>query len=206
LILQLLVGLSLVLAGYQDVKERKVRDFFWLPGAVGLAIAILILRSPSLVFAVVLVGIIAFFVAKAGMFGQADGIAFLFIIADPAPYAPAPALIVLAFVVVAHSVFLYRKGFIRKLTISLDRFNSEAQWIPRSLIVNGVKTMNLMNVNNSRERIEKASKARENDEVKQDVQVEVVYGVPTVAYIAVAYVGYVVFLAFAAPHFLFSVP
>ena len=201
MILQVLVLVTFLCAGYQDMKIRKVTDFIWMPAIAGISFTFLfapVERIP--IFAsVAVVGVIAFFITRAGLLGQADGIAFVFMLADPAPYAPLPILISVATVTVAHISYLSITHKTGRQTISLDKFKSEAQWIPRAVIDAAGKVVPVVNnVNLSREYVETLP--------DKDVKVQVQYGAPTVSYIAVGYVIYIAYLALFQPHFLFMLP
>ncbi|MDA4122313.1 MAG: hypothetical protein OK456_03930 [Thaumarchaeota archaeon] len=202
---QILVAISFIIAGYQDFRERLVSDLVWIPAVVGVVFGLYYLRSEFLVLIIpiALIGAIALGAAWWGMVGEADGIAFVLVIAGTAPAGFVPGLLEVFVVVLAalgiHVAYLYSKGLVGKTrVIPIAEFKAQAQWIPKALIIGGERTEVVKDVNVSREAV---------DEVKDEsASVEVQYGVPTVAYIAAGYVGYIVILAILQPSALLSLP
>jgi len=187
LLSQLLLASSIVVASYQDVKERAVSDFVWIPALVGVALVLVF--SPLLEFTllkIALVGGLAFAFTWYGALGEADLIAFVVITSDPAPFSIVFSLGAAALVITAHVIYLYWAGYAGKsLQIPVEQFEREQKWIPKAVILNGVRTELGKNVNKARE--EAISKA------SQGTMIEVSYGVPDVAYLGT---GYIVFLAY----------
>jgi len=135
-----------------------------------------------LIVRIVAVGSIALIVARRGFIGEADGIAILLLVADPAPLSPLPALFAVAAVTLCSVGYLHAKGIMGKdRTITLEQFKSEAKWVPKGA---------------SRASIEKA--------MDEKMMVEVQYGVPLVAYIASGYMIYLVYLAIFQTAFLLA--
>lgn len=199
--LQILMATSFLIAGYQDVRERLVSDIVWVPAIVGAVLAFIFVPSQDLILLVRIgiIGAIALLVTRYGLVGEADGIAFVLVIADPAPFAPLPVLFAVAAVALSHIAYLYLTGMTGKAkVISISQFKKEARWIPKALIVGDEKTKVDSNVNISREDVEKVT--------DESAEVEVQYGVPTVAYIAAGYVIYLVYLAIFQPGVLTSLP
>jgi len=184
LFLQILVGISFLIAGYQDVKERLVSDIVWIPAIIGVILAFYFVPSEDLILLVriVIIGVIAFVVTWYGYVGQADSIAFVLVVADPTPLAPLPVLFAIAAVALAH----------------IQQFKSEARWIPKAIIVGGERKDVDKDVNVSREDVEQVT--------DETATVEVQYGVPTVAYIAAGYVIYIVYLAVFHSSVLLTLP
>lgn len=201
---QLLMLASFLLAGYQDAKERLVSDYYWIPGIIAAVLAVAFLPSMDflLIARITLIGLIAFAFTWFGFIGQADAIALTLISSDPAPFAPIPVLLATGVVSVAHIGYLYFTGTAGKpRTISLSEFRSQAKWIPKALVVDGVRQEVTNDVNISREVAEEQA-----GEGKTDIKVEVQYGVPQVTYLAGGFVVYLVYLAVFQPHILTSLP
>jgi len=205
LFVQLLVAVSFLIAGYQDVKDRLVSDVVWIPALVGVVYGLYYLRSELLILLVpiALIGAIALGAAWFGAVGEADGIAFVLVIAGTVPLGLVPGLLeVFVGVLVvlgAHVGYLYLNGMVGKpRVIPIAQFRKEANWIPRALIVGGERTEVVKDVNVSRESVDAVT-----DEA---ATVEVQYGVPTVAYIAAGYLAYVVLLAVFQTGALLSLP
>ena len=185
---QLLIAASLLLAAYQDVRERAVTDLVWLGGAAGV-ILVIVLTDVSIVILgkVALIGLITLAFTKFGSIGQADAIAFIVISADPYPFSPVPALVATSVVAAIHIAYLFAKRYTGKdIQISLEQFRVEQRWIPRALIKNGVRSEIVRNVNTARDDVLK--EAGEGDLVL------VSYGVPTVAYLGIGYAAFIVYL------------
>lgn len=201
MLLQILMAASFLIAGYQDVKERLVSDLVWVPAIAGVAVALYFYPSQDL-FTLVRVGIIgaiALFVTRYGFVGEADGIAFVLVVADPAPLAPLPVLFGIAAVALSHIGYLYVSGLAGKdKVITISQFRAEARWIPKAVLVGGEKRDVDKNVNISREDVEKIA--------DESALVDVQYGVPTVAYIAGGYIIYLAYLAVFQTGFLLHLP
>jgi hypothetical protein len=201
LLLQILMALSFVIAGYQDVRERLVSDLVWVPAIIGVVLGLYFYPSQDLylVVRIGIIGVIALFVTRFGYVGEADGIAFVLVVADPAPLAPIPVLFAIAAVALSHIGYLYVTGMAGKdKTISISQFKAEARWIPKAVLSGGEKKDVDKNVNISREDVDKVT--------DESAMVEVQYGVPTVAYIAGGYVIYIVYLAVFQTGFLLHLP
>jgi len=196
---------SFLLAGLQDARERLVSDYYWLPGVAAAVLAVALLPSMDvlLIARVTLIGVIAFAFTWYGFIGQADAIALTLISSDPAPYAPIPVLLATGVVAIGHIAYLYASGTVRKAhVIPLREFKDQAKWIPKALVVNGVRQELTNDVNVSREIAEEQTKSH----AEETTMVEVQYGVPQVTYIAAGYVLYMVYLAIYKPHLLTSLP
>ena len=203
---QLLMLASFLLAGYQDARERLVSDYYWIPGIIAAVLVVAFLPSMDfvLVARVTLIGVIAFAFAWFGFIGQADAIALTLISSDPTPYAPIPVLLATGVVAIVHILYLYATGTARKShLITLKEFQTQAKWIPKALVVDGVRREITNDVNVSRELAEEHAKSGPDD---AKTMVEVQYGVPQVTYIAAGFVAYVVYLAIFQPHLLTAFP
>jgi len=203
---QLLMLASFLLAGYQDARERLVSDYYWIPGIVAAILAVAFLPSMDfiLVARITLIGILAFAFAWFGFIGQADAIALTLISSDPTPYAPIPVLLATGVVAILHIAYLYVKGTARKAhLITLQEFRTQAKWIPKALVVDGVRREITNDVNVSRELAEEHAKTGPENAT---TMVEVQYGVPQVTYIAAGFVVYVVYLAIFQPGLLTALP
>ena len=201
MLLQILIAVSFFVAGYQDVKDRLVSDLVWIPGIVGVGIALYFYPSQdlSMLIRIGLIGAIALVVTRYGFVGEADGIAFVLVVADPAPLAPLPVLFAIAAVALSHIGYLYATGLAGKdKAITISQFRAEARWIPKAVLLGGEKREVDKNVNLSREDVEKVT--------DEKAMVEVQYGVPTVAYIAGGYLIYLVYLAVFQTGFLLHLP
>lgn len=171
------------------MRERAVNDLVWLPGLVGVILVIYAIY-PNLELELLKVGLVGAVMLGAvflGIIGQADAIAWTFIASDPSLLSPILPLIVAALVLAGHAAYGYRLGrFRRGLTIPIDRFLHEQQWIPKAIIVDGVRTEVSSDVNQAREEVQ-AKKT-------QGAMVEVKYGVPTVAYLGLGYLAFLAYL------------
>jgi len=196
----LLMLASFLLAGYQDVRERLVSDFFWIPGVIAAGLALFFLRDLDfiLILRIVLIGGIGFAFTWFGFIGEADAIALVLVSSDPAPLAPIPVLAATGVVALGHIGYLYARGMAGKArVITMEQFQKEPRWIPKALIVNGERKEVTSDVNVSREKAE---------ETGAGAMVEVQYGVPQVTYIAAGYVVYLAYLAIFQPSVLLSFP
>jgi len=134
-----------------------------------------------------LVGVIALIFTFLGYMGQADGIAFAFLAADPLPLSPIPPLFGTAVVALGHIGYEYAWGDARgTLTIPIERFLKEQKWIPKAVISNGSRKEVDRDVNVARELVAK--------DRADGAMVEVTYGVPTVAYLGLGYLAFLVYL------------
>ena len=190
---QLLIAASFVVAAYQDVRERAVNDLVWIPAVAGAAYAVyeLDVTSPTdfefVVLKIVLIGGIAFAFTRLGGIGEADAIALAFVAADPYRLSPLVALLATAFVALGHIGYEYAVGNARGAKIiPMSQFLKEQRWIPKAIISGGSRTDVNNDVNVAREEVQAAG--------KPDAEVEVRYGVPTVAYLGIGYVLFIVYL------------
>jgi len=205
-IYQLLMLASFLLAGYQDARERLVSDYYWIPGIIAAVIVVAALPSMDflLIARITLIGVIAFVFTWFGFIGQADAIALTLISSDPTPFAPIPVLLATSVVAIGHIGYLYVTGTVRKpQLITLQEFKAQAKWIPKALVVNGVRREITNDVNVSRELAEEHASAGPEDAT---TMVEVQYGVPQVTYIAAGFVLYLGYLAIYQPHLLTAFP
>ena len=198
---QILICVSLLIASYQDIRERAVSDIVWLPALLGVAYAFYSL-FPAVEYLgakIALVGVISLVFVLLGYMGQADGIAFAFIASDPLPLSPIPPLFGTAVVALLHIGYLYAWGGARgNQTIPIDQFLREQKWIPKAVIVGESRKELDTDVNVARDLVAK-------DKVEGSM-VEVTYGVPTVAYLGIGYLAYLVYLlVFNQPTF-FALP
>jgi hypothetical protein len=201
LFLQILMAASFLIAGYQDFRERLVSDIVWIPAIIGVALALYFVPSEDIILLVRIgiIGAIALVITRYGLVGEADGIAFVLVVADPTPLAPLPVLFAVAAVALSHIGYLYATGMAGKnKVISISQFRREARWIPKAVISGEQKEEVDSNVNLSREDVEKIT--------DDSAMVEVQYGVPTVAYIAAGYVIYLVYLAIFQTNVLLTRP
>ena len=186
---QVLIAVSFAAATYQDVKERAVNDLVWVPALVGAAYTFY-WAYPNLEFELVklaLVGGIALVFTFLGSIGQADAVALVFVAIDPFPLSPLLPLAVAGAVALIHIGYEFAVGNARGgKAIPMEKFLSEQKWIPKAVIVDGVRTEVSGDVNVAREEAEAKQ--------KPGAMVEVSFGVPTVAYLGVGYVLYLVYL------------
>jgi Flp pilus assembly protein protease CpaA len=191
---QLLIAASFAIAAYQDVKERAVSDLVWVPGAFGVAYVVYWLVTSSttagleyFLLKVALVGGIALAFTFLGGIGQADAIAIALVAADPYLLSPLPPLFAAAVVALVHIGYEYAVGNAKGgLEIPMDQFLKEQRWIPIAIISEGTREEISSDVNVAREEVEAAN--------KPGAQVEVKYGVPTVAYLGIGYIAYIVYM------------
>jgi len=191
---QLLIAVSFAVASYQDITERAVSDLVWLPALAGVAYVVywFLVRATSpeiefLLVKVALVGGIALAFTFLGGIGQADAIAMAFVAADPYTLSPIAPLFAAAAVALVHIGYEFAVGNARGgLTISMEQFMKEQRWIPKAILSDGTRVEVNTDVNVAREEVEAAN--------KPGAQVEVRYGVPTVAYLGIGYVAYLVYL------------
>jgi hypothetical protein len=185
---QILLAVSLALAGYFDVKERLVSDLLWIPGAVGVVVLFFLLPAEivPLLIRLGLVGAIGLAFARFGFIGEADAIALVIATSDPSIFSLIYIMLATGVVALLHIASLYLMGFVGKSRfIPLEQFKAEARWIPKAIVVGGVSSEVKNNVNISREEVEK--------DAPVGSMIEVQYGVPTVAYIAIGYLAYLVY-------------
>ncbi|MDA4124598.1 MAG: hypothetical protein OK438_04005 [Thaumarchaeota archaeon] len=190
---QLLIGVSLAVAAYQDITERAVNDLVWAPALAGVAFIVysmVISASPAPsqeLLKLGLVGTIALVFTLLGAVGQADAIALVFVAADPYPLSPFLPLFAAAVVALCHISYAFLTGDARGgKSIAIERFLKEQKWIPKAIVAGGVRTEVNRDVNVAREEVEANQ--------KQGAMVEVSYGVPTVAYLGVGYLVYLAYL------------
>jgi len=198
---QILICVSLLIASYQDIRERAVSDIVWVPALIGVVYAFYSLY-PAIEYLgakVALVGVISLVFVLLGYMGQADGIAFAFIAADPLPLSPIPALFGTAVVALLHIGYVYAWGGAKGTqTIPIEQFLKEQKWIPKAVISNGSRKELDRDVNVARDLVAK-------DRVEGSM-VEVTYGVPTVAYLGLGYLVYLVYLLVFTPATFFALP
>ena len=198
---QILICVSLLIASYQDVRERAVSDLVWVPALVGAAYSFYSL-SPAIEYPaakVARVGVSALAYTLLGYMGQADGIAFAFIAADPLPLSPIPALFGTAVVALLHIGYEYARGDARGTrTLPIEQFLKEQKWIPKAVIAGGSRKELDSDVNVARELVAK-------DKVEGSM-VEVTYGVPTVAYLGLGYLAFLVYLVLFNPAAFLALP
>lgn len=192
---RLLIAASFLLAALQDVKERAVYDWAFIPGAVGAGIAVyasyVALAAPY--FYMDLLKLLFFggaglaFVLM-GRMGEADVIAITIIAADPSLIS----FLSLVFTGVALGVgvaILYMKHLIPgSTTVTYEQFVKESRWIPIAVINDGIRVDLPSDVNVSREKATELG--------KPGSMVLVQYGLPVLLYFAVGYFAYLL-LAFA---------
>ncbi len=191
---------SLLVASYQDIRERSVTDIVWIGGGAGIALVIILTHESFLIIGkVALIGLITLVFAKFGSIGQADAIAFVIIAADPYPLSPIPALLATSAIAGTHIAYLFAKRYAgSEMQITLEQFKKEQRWIPKSIVRDGVKTEVDRDVNKSREEV--LGEARVGD------LVQVTYGVPTVAYLGVGYSLFLAYLLIFDPGTFLSLP
>jgi Flp pilus assembly protein protease CpaA len=191
---QLLISVSFAVEAYQDVSERAVSDLVWIPARAGAAYGVYWVAANDttvglefLLVKIALVGGIALAFTYLGGIGQADAIAMAFIAADPYELSPLLPLFAGAVVAVAHIVYEYAIGNAKgERVIPMEQFLKEQRWIPKAIVSEGTRTEVNPDVNVARDEVEAAD--------KPGAQVEVRYGVPTVAYLGIGYLVYLVYL------------
>ncbi len=191
---QLLIAVSFAVASYQDVKERAVNDLVWVPAGVGVAyVAYWFLTASTtaglefFLLKVALVGGVALVFTFLGGIGQADAIAMALLAADPYPVSPLAPLFAGAAIALSHIGYEYAIGNAKGgRTIPMAQFLKEQRWIPKAIVSDGSKTEVSSDVNVAREEVEAAN--------RPEAQVEVRYGVPTVAYLGLGYVAFVAYM------------
>lgn len=200
--LQILMGVSFLLAGYQDFRDRLVSDLVWIPAVIGVILTFYFLPTSQdllLLVRIAAVGVVALFVTRYGFLGEADGIAFVLIVAVPSPLDLLVLLFAIAAVALSAIGYLYITGMAGKdKVISIQQFRSEARWIPKAIIAGGERKDVDKNVNVSREDVERTT--------DDAAMVEVQYGVPNIEYIAIGYLIYIGFLAVFQTGALLSLP
>jgi len=198
---QILICVSLLIASYQDIKDRAVSDLVWVPAGIGVVYAFYSL-FPAIEYLgakIALVGVISLVFVLLGYMGQADGIAFAFIAADPLPISPIPPLFGTAVVALLHIGYEYVWGGARGAqTIPIAQFLKEQKWIPKAVITNGNKKELDRDVNVARDLVAK-------DHVEGSM-VEVTYSVPTVAYLGLGYLAFLVYLLVFNQATFFALP
>lgn len=198
---QILIAVSLLLATYQDFKDRAVLDVIWLPALVGVAYSVAVLY-PDLIGVAVklgLVGVVCFLFVIFGLIGQADAVALVLVAADPISLSPLLPLVATGLAAAVHIGYEYAVGNARGVkTIPLEQFVREKRWIPRAVNVGGARVEVDQDVNVARDQVEK--------NYSGDATVEVQYGVPTVAYLGIGYAAYLVYLIVFQPGTLTAFP
>ena len=203
---QLLIAVSFAVAAYQDVRERAVSDLVWVPALIGAAYSIYWVAANEtslglefLLVKIALVGGIALAFTYIGGIGQADAIAMAFVAADRYQLSPLAPLFAGAVVAAAGILYQYAVGNAKGgRVIPMEQFLREQRWIPKAIASDGTKTEVNPDVNVAREEVEAAN--------KPEAQVEVKYGVPTVAYLGVGYVAYLAYLLILNPSVFSSLP
>jgi hypothetical protein len=196
---QILICASLVIAAYQDVRQRSVYDLVWLPALAGAVVAVVGLY-PNLEFFILklaLVGGIALVFTITGYLGQADAIAMALVSCDPYPLSPIPPLFAAAVIAISHIGYEFLVGNARGTkTIPMETFLKEQRWIPKAVVTEGQRKEVSKDVNVAREEVTATPGS----------SVEVTYGVPTVAYLGAGYAVFVVYLLLFNTPALLSFP
>jgi hypothetical protein len=201
LFLQILMAVSFIIAGYQDFRDRAVSDVVWIPAIIGVVLAFYFTPSQDLflLLRIVIIGVVALAITWYGLLGQADGIAFVLLVAQASTTELFPLLISIAGVALIAIGILYLTGRASKdKVITIQQFKKEARWIPKTIIIGGERKEVDKNVNVSREEVEKVT--------DETAMVVVQYGVPNIEYIAAGYMVYLVYLAIFQTKFLLSLP
>ncbi len=191
---QLLIAASFAIASYQDVKERAVNDLVWVPAAGGVVYVVYWFVADSttagleyFLLKLALVSGIAVVFAFFGGIGQADAIAIALVAADPYQLSPLAPLFAGAAVALVHIGYEYAVGNAKGgRTIPMKQFLREQRWIPKAILADGARTEVSSDVNVAREEVEAAN--------KPEAEVEVKYGVPTVAYLGLGYLAYLAYM------------
>jgi len=186
---QILICASFVAASYQDFKERSVSDIVWIPAIVGAGYVVVALypNIQVLLPKLAIVGVIGLVFYFFGKLGQADPIAFAFLVWDPVPFSLVPIMMGTGAVMLAHIGYEYLAGNLGGArVIPIDQFLREQCWIPRAVINNGVRKEVDAGVNVARDLVEK--------DVSPGSVVEVEYGLPDVTYFGMGYIIYVAYL------------
>ena len=190
---QLLLAVSFAVATYQDVSDRAVSDVAWLPALAGVAFAVYsihmndsFLSLEFLLLKIALIGGFGLAFAFLGGIGQADAIAMAFIAADPYTLSPLLPLFAGAAVAATHIAYEYSIGNGKTKTVTMETFLKEQRWIPKAIVDGETRTEVSSDVNVARDEVEAVN--------NPGAQVEVKYGVPTVAYLGVGYVIYLAYL------------
>lgn len=202
---QILLAASLGLAAYQDVKDRAVSDLVWLPALAGVAYIVYSMvtaANPPVELEVIKVGVIggvALVFVLIGAVGQADAIALAFVAADPYRVSPILPLVAAGVVAAVHIGYEFAVGNARGTkTIPIERFLREQKWIPKAIIAEGKRTEVSYDVNVARDEVERSKSL--------GAEVEVTYGVPTVAYLGLGYIAFLVVLAVFSPGAFLGLP
>ncbi len=191
---QLLIAVSFAVATYQDFTERSVNDLIWLPAGAATAYIVYWFLADSTTAAfelflvkVALIGAMALVFTLMGAVGQADAIALAFVAVDPYSASPLFPLVAAAAIALTHIGYEYAVGNAGgKKVIAMDQFLKEQRWIPEAVVSDGTRTEVSSDVNVARDEVEAAN--------NPGAQVEVKYGVPTVAYLGLGYVAYLAYL------------
>lgn len=181
-------------ASYQDITDRAVSDLVWIPAIAGVVYVFYTLYNSGpflsvefLLLKLALVGGIALAFTYFGGIGQADAIAIAFVAADPYQLSPLAPLFATAVVALIHIAYEFAVGNARGgRLISMEQFLREQRWIPKAIVFDGTRTEVSSDVNVAREEVEAAK--------NPSAQVEVRYGVPTVAYLGIGYVAFLIYL------------
>ncbi len=195
---QILICVSLLVASYQDVKERSVSDLVWLPALVGVGYEIITLYPDLLflIFRMAWVGVLVVVFALSRRLGDADMIALVFLTVDPYRLSPIPAMLFAGVFLGGHIMYEFSVGNLGKeKKIPIERFLREQVWIPHAVVVGEERFEVSKDVNVSRDEVAAYE--------SQDAMVEVKYGMPDVAYFGLGYLVYLIYLVvFNLPVFI----
>lgn len=177
---------SWLLAAYQDVRDRWVSDYVWVPAFVGGALLLLRSVGPLLALLVIKIAglvVLSYAWRRLGLMADADAIGFPLItlsrnLASPLPELITSLVVALVYITAAR---LKHGGF--EKTMSPDEALRQNVWIPKKVV--NVRTREVREL---RGRPEEAWESLKKYSGSREYVVVSGYGVPLVAFFGMGYV------------------
>jgi hypothetical protein len=182
---EILASITFALVAYQDLRERMVSDYVWIP-AILAGIVMLWERPDVWVLSLAKVGVFGALGALSiilGLFGQADGLTIIAMAVGTSTFSPIPQMFAAAMVAIAHILYLaIRHGSLKiEKTMAVEEAAKQNVWIPLEVTCDG-QTVELDSSP------EKAWNALEGY-LGRGATVKTSYGVPFAGYLAIGYLA-----------------
>ena len=182
---EILASITFALVAYQDLRERMVSDYVWIP-AILAGVVMLWERSDVWVLSLAKVGVFGALGALSiilGLFGQADGLTIIAMAVGTSTLSPVPQMFAAAMVAIAHILYLaIRHGSLKiEKTMAVEEAVKQNVWIPLEVTCDG-QTVELDSSP------EKAWNALEGY-LGRGATVKTSYGVPFAGYLAIGYLA-----------------
>jgi hypothetical protein len=182
---EILASITFALVAYQDLRERMVSDYVWIP-AILAGIVMLWERPDVWVLSLAKVGVFGALGALSiilGLFGQADGLTIIAMAVGTSTFSPIPQMFAAAMVAIAHILYLaIRHGSLKiEKTMAVEEAVKQNVWIPLEVTCDG-QTVELDSSP------EKAWNALEGY-LGRGATVKTSYGVPFAGYLAIGYLA-----------------